>query len=90
MDMSICMAESVRCSTETTTLLIGYTPIQNKKFEVWEKPTNQPTKAYISSGGSRGESVSLPFSVSKDTCVPGLMATSPIFKALVMTLGPPR
>ena len=28
----ICMAESIRCSPETITLLIGYTPIQNKKF----------------------------------------------------------
>ena len=26
----ICMAESIRCSPETITLLIGYTPIQNK------------------------------------------------------------
>ena len=32
----ICMAESPHCSPETTTtLLIGYTPIQNKKFKVW-------------------------------------------------------
>jgi len=29
----ICMAESLCCPRETiTTLLIGYTPIQNKKF----------------------------------------------------------
>ena len=28
------MAESLRCSPETiTTLLVGYTPIQNKKFK---------------------------------------------------------
>ena len=33
MDTCICMAESLFCSSETiTTLLIGYTPIQNKKF----------------------------------------------------------
>ena len=32
------MAESLLCSPETiTTLLTGYTPIQNKKFKVWEK-----------------------------------------------------
>ena len=32
MDMCICMAESLCCPHETiTTLLIGYTPIQNKK-----------------------------------------------------------
>jgi len=32
----ICMAESLCCSPEfTTTLLIGYTPVQNKKFKVW-------------------------------------------------------
>ena len=34
MDTSICMAGSLYCSRETiTTLLIGYTPIQNKKFK---------------------------------------------------------
>ena len=33
-DTCICMAESLHCSPEiTTTLLIGYTPIQNKKFK---------------------------------------------------------
>ena len=33
MDPCICMAESLSCSPETiTTLLISYTPIQNKKF----------------------------------------------------------
>ena len=32
----ISMAESSRCSETTTTLLIGYTPIQNKKFKVWK------------------------------------------------------
>ena len=33
MDTSVCMAESLCCSPETiTTLLTGYTPIQNKKF----------------------------------------------------------
>lgn len=32
------MAETLCCSPETaTTLLIGYIPIQNKKFEVWEE-----------------------------------------------------
>ena len=34
MDTGICMAESLPCSPETiTTLLIGSTPIQNKKFK---------------------------------------------------------
>ena len=34
MDTCICMAESLRSSPETIiTLLIGYTPIQNKKFK---------------------------------------------------------
>ena len=33
MDTCVCMAQSLRCSSETiTTLLIGYTPIQNKKI----------------------------------------------------------
>ena len=35
MDTSIYMAESLRCSPETiTTMLIGYPPIQNKKFKI--------------------------------------------------------
>ena len=35
MDTCICMAESLHCSPETiTTLLTGYTLIQNKKFKV--------------------------------------------------------
>ena len=49
MDTCICMAESLLCSPETTTaLLIGYTPVQNEKFKVWEK-TNLvlETKAHI-------------------------------------------
>ena len=34
MDTCICMAESLHCSRETiTTLLIDYTPIQNKKLK---------------------------------------------------------
>ena len=34
LDTCICMAESLHCSPETiTTLLTGYTPIQNKKFK---------------------------------------------------------
>ena len=33
-DTCICMAESVGCSSGTiTTLLVGYTPIQNKKLK---------------------------------------------------------
>ena len=38
MDRCICMAETLCCLSETTiTLLIGYTPMQNKKFKVWKK-----------------------------------------------------
>ena len=34
MDICICMVESLRCSPETImTLLIGYTPKQNKKLK---------------------------------------------------------
>ena len=33
MDICICMAESLCCLPEIITLLIGYTPIQNKKFK---------------------------------------------------------
>ena len=34
MGTCICMAESLRCLPETiTTLLMGYTPIQNKRFK---------------------------------------------------------
>ena len=32
MDTCICMAESLHCSSETVTLLIGYIPIQNESF----------------------------------------------------------
>ena len=33
----ICMAESLRYPSETsTTLLISYTPMQNKNFKVWK------------------------------------------------------
>ena len=34
MDKCLCMAESLQCSLETTTQLIGYTPTQTKKFKV--------------------------------------------------------
>ena len=35
MDTRVCIAESLLCSLETTaTLLISYTPAQNKKFKV--------------------------------------------------------
>ena len=38
MDTCTCMAESLRCSPETTTtLLIDYTPIQSKEFEKKKK-----------------------------------------------------
>ena len=38
MDIHICMAEFLLCSPETiTTLLTGYTPIQNKKFQATKK-----------------------------------------------------
>ena len=41
MDTCMCMAEFIRCSPEiTTTLLIDYTPIQNKKFKVCKTETN--------------------------------------------------
>ena len=36
MDTRICMAESLRCSLETITLLISYTPVQNV-FDVKKK-----------------------------------------------------
>ena len=37
-DTGMCMAESLRCSPETTTtLLTDYIPIQNKKLEVGRK-----------------------------------------------------
>ena len=37
-DVCMYMAESLRCLAETTTtLLIGYTSIQNKNFKVWKK-----------------------------------------------------
>ena len=40
-DTCICMAKSLCCSPETTTtLLISYTPIQNKKFNVLGEEKN--------------------------------------------------
>ena len=40
MDTCVCMAESLHCLPETiTTLLIGYTPVQNKKFIKKKKKT---------------------------------------------------
>ena len=42
-DTRICMAESLPCSPETTTtLLIGYTLTQNKKFKVKKKKKKTP------------------------------------------------
>jgi len=43
MDTCIYMAESLYCPPETTTLLIGYTPIQNKKFKVLGKKNDKVT-----------------------------------------------
>ena len=35
------LPESLHCSCETTTtLLIGYTPIKNRRFKVWGKKEN--------------------------------------------------
>ena len=40
MDTCICMAKSLGCSPETfTTLLNGYTPVQNKKLLKKKQPT---------------------------------------------------
>ena len=50
MDTCICMAEFFHCSPETTTtLLIGYTPTQNKKFEkkIMLIPSNIPLSEFI-------------------------------------------
>ena len=45
MDTCMCMAEFLHCSLETvTTLLIGYTPIQNV-FGVFKKKKKQVGKA---------------------------------------------
>ena len=84
MDACIRMAESFRCSTETTTtLLIGYTPIQNEKFKVGGKKKKTKKHGLYSFWRLQGRiCVSLPFSGSKDTCVPGLMAASPSSKDL--------
>ena len=44
MDTCICMAESLPHSAEiTTTLLIGYIPIQNKKLKVKKKKSRDIT-----------------------------------------------
>ena len=47
-DTCIWMAESVCCSSETiTTLLIGYTPIQNKKFKEKRRKPNSNKKSTL-------------------------------------------
>ena len=51
MDICICTAESLSCSSETTTaLLISYTPIQNKKLEVWGKKKKERETHVLSLG----------------------------------------
>ena len=83
MDACIRMAESFRCSTETTTtLLIGYTPIQNEKFKVGVKKKNKKTRPIFLLEAPGENLCVLAFSGSKDTCVPGLMAASPSSKDL--------
>ena len=48
MDTCICMAESLFCSPETiTTLLIGYTTIQNKVFKKLKKKKKKKSKLNI-------------------------------------------
>ena len=52
-DTCLCVAESPCCSPETTTaLLIGYAPIQNKKFKVFKKQQQEKvTKGAMWRGG---------------------------------------
>ena len=48
MDTCVCMAESFCCSLEDiTTSLTGYTPIQNKKFKVWEEFSHKFFKVFF-------------------------------------------
>ena len=50
MDMCICVAESesLRCSPETTTtLLIGYTPIQNEKLREKRRKPNSNKRSTL-------------------------------------------
>ena len=48
MDTCICMADLLCYSPKTnTTLLIGYTPIPNKKFKVWKKKKTIASKTTI-------------------------------------------
>ena len=58
MDICICLAESLGCSPETiTTLLIGYAPTQNKKFQRKKKlpPLLSIAKSLVLPGGSDGK-----------------------------------
>ena len=49
MDTCICTAESLHCLPETiTTLLIGYTPVQNKNFK--KKKEKESVKEHLLSG----------------------------------------
>ena len=71
MDTCICMAESLCCSPETiTTLLIGFTPIQNKKFLKICKDDLQSvrvgTEQYPEVGNIRRQEALLPPSLMGD------------------------
>ena len=43
----ICMAESLCCIPETVTLLVGYTPIKNKKVKKKKLTREEKTKVSI-------------------------------------------
>ena len=52
MDTYICMAKSLRCLPEIiTTLLIGYTSIQNKKLKKTNKPPTTTKKNVLEKEG---------------------------------------
>ena len=66
MDTCICMAESLHCSPESiATLLIDFTPIQNKKIQKNKNVKNQANKLrsdwaiHKSCGGEQSEVLSV-------------------------------
>ena len=63
MDIRVCTAESLCCSPVTiTTLLMGYTPIQNKKLK--KKKKNLPSSAE-NLGSIPGEGIKIPHAMGQ-------------------------
>jgi len=60
MDTCICLAESLRFSPETiTTLKVGYTPVQNKKFKKKKYEWPFAHQGRLHGGGDNGSDTTM-------------------------------